>query len=103
LRLYWACSVWDGERLVGYVRVVSDKIIVASIHDLMEEKEYRKQGIGKKLIQLCLQKLPHGNWSAKTTTENYKFYEECVFLMPDIQNATMEYDGFIKAKLEGNR
>lgn len=99
----WAYSVWDGERLVGYVRIVSDKIMVASIHDLMVKKEYRKQGIGKKLIQLCLQKLPHGNWSAKTTTENYKFYEECGFSMPDIQNATMEYDGFIKAKLEGNR
>lgn len=99
----WAYSVWDGENLVGYVRVVSDKVMVASIQDLMVKKEYRKQGIGKTLIQLCLQKLPHGNWSAKTTYENYKFYEECGFLMPNSQNTTMEYDGFIKAKIEGNR
>ncbi|WP_342455049.1 GNAT family N-acetyltransferase [Sedimentibacter acidaminivorans] len=35
--------------------------MIASIQDLMVKKEYRKQGIGKKLIRLCLQKLPHGN------------------------------------------
>ena len=99
----WAYSVWDAESLVGYVRVVSDRVMVASIQDLMVKKEYRKQGIGKTLIQLCLQKLPHGNWSAKTTCENYKFYEECGFSMPDNQNYTMEYDGFMKAKIEGNR
>lgn len=48
---------------------------------------------GKKLVEKCLAKLPCGNRSARTTPENYAFYEKCGFSMPKSDNATMEYDG----------
>ena len=99
----WAFTVWNKDELIGFVRVVSDKVMVASIQDLMVKDNYRKQGLGKKLVELCINKLPCGNWSAKTTPENYIFYKECGFSMPSSDNATLEYDGYKKAKIDGNR
>lgn len=90
----WAFTVWDKDELVGMVRVVSDKVMVASIQDLIVLESYRRRGIGKKLVEKCLSKLPCGNWSARTTPENYDFYKDCGFSIPQTDNATMEYNGF---------
>jgi GNAT superfamily N-acetyltransferase len=99
----WAFTVWDVNELIGFVRVVSDKVMVASIQDLMIKEKYRKKGLGKMLVERCLQKLPSGNWSARTTPEYYHFYEECGFCMPNMDNVTLEFDGYSKARRDGDR
>lgn len=99
----WAFTVWDNDELIGFVRVVSDKVMIASIQDLMIKEKYRKRGLGKKLVEKCIQKLPCGNWSARTTPEYYDFYRESGFSMPDIDNATLEFDGYKKSRMDGNR
>ena len=90
----WSFTVWDDDALIGMVRVVSDKVMVASIQDLIILEKYRKIGLGKRLVEKCIAKLPCGNWSARTTSENYDFYMKCGFSMPQESNATMEYNGF---------
>ena len=40
----WAFTVWDKDTLIGMVRVVSDKVMVASIQDLIILEKYRKIG-----------------------------------------------------------
>lgn len=100
----WAFTVWYEEELVGMVRVVSDRVMVASIQDLIVKSEHRKKGIGRKLVALCIQKLPHCNWSVQTTPENYEFYRKCSFEMADTtKNASLVYNGFIKARIDGHR
>lgn len=99
----WGFTVWNKEELVGMVRVVSDKVMVASVQDLMILPEYRRKGLGSFLISLCLQKLPCGNWSARTTPEIYEFYRKCGFSMPDSQNVAMVYDGYMLAGKRGDR
>jgi len=100
----WAFTVWHKEDLVGMIRVISDKMMHASIQDLIVLKEHRKKGIGRKLVELCLQKMPHGNWSAQTTPDNYEFYKYCGFAIPnDSQSATLTYNGYFKARLDGHR
>lgn len=94
----WAFTVWDNDTLIGMARVVSDKVMVASIQDLIVLEQYRNMGLGKKLVEKCISKLPCGNWSAKTTPENYEFYEKCGFSMPQANNATMEYYGYRLAR-----
>lgn len=39
-------SAWDSDRLVGAVRVLSDKVIRSVIYDLVVDTEYRNRGIG---------------------------------------------------------
>jgi ribosomal protein S18 acetylase RimI-like enzyme len=100
----WVFTVWDNEDIIAMVRVVSDRVMTATIQDLAVREAYRGKGIGKKLLGLCLQKLPHGNWWVHTTPENYDFYKKCGFEVSQIsESATLTYMGFIKARLEGHR
>ncbi|GKX65932.1 GNAT family N-acetyltransferase [Inconstantimicrobium mannanitabidum] len=100
----WVFTVWDNEDMIAMVRVVSDKVMTATIQDLAVKEAYRGRGIGKKLVSLCLQKLPHGNWWVHTTPENYDFYKKCGFELSQIsESSTLTYMGFTKARLEGHR
>ena len=40
-------SAWDGDKLVGAVRVLSDTMFRSIIYDLLVAPEYQRQGIGK--------------------------------------------------------
>ena len=73
-------------------RVIS--VLAGRSKDLIILENYRKIGLGRKLVEKCIAKLPCGNWSARTTPENYDFYLKCGFSMPEVTNATMEYNGF---------
>ncbi|WP_139891404.1 GNAT family N-acetyltransferase [Bacillus sp. D386] len=100
----WAYTVWDSSRMIGMVRVISDKIMAATIMDLVVLTEYRGKEIGKKLVELCVQKLPHGDWFAHTSADNFSFYEKCGFEVKDLsQNGTCVYYGYIQARKEGHR
>lgn len=100
----WAFTVWDNNRMIGMVRVISDKIMAANILDLIVLSEYHGKGIGKKLVELCVQKLPHGDWFAHTSSNNFAFYEKCGFEVKDLaQNGTCVYYGYIQARKDGHR
>ena len=44
-------SAWDGDRLVGVARSLSDFCYVTYLSDLAVDASYQKQGIGRQLIQ----------------------------------------------------
>jgi ribosomal protein S18 acetylase RimI-like enzyme len=44
-------SAWDGDRLVGVARSLSDFCYVTYLSDLAVDVSYQKQGIGRELIQ----------------------------------------------------
>ena len=48
-------SAWDGERLVGVARSLTDFCYCCYLSDLAVAEEYKKAGIGKKLIALTKQ------------------------------------------------
>jgi ribosomal protein S18 acetylase RimI-like enzyme len=100
----WAFTVWDNEEMIGMVRVISDQIMAANIMDLVVLTEYRGKGIGQKLIELCVQKLPHGDWFAHTSSNNFSFYEKCDFEVKDLtENGTCAFYGYRKARVNGHR
>ncbi|MFJ7737650.1 GNAT family N-acetyltransferase [Lysinibacillus sp. NPDC097287] len=99
----WAFTVWDHDKMIGMVRVISDKIMAANILDLVVLSEYRGQGIGKILVELCVQKLPHGDWFVHTSTNNFKFYETCGFEVKGLSShGTCTYFGYIQARKDGH-
>lgn len=100
----WAFTVWNHNKMIGMVRVISDQIMAANIMDLVILTEYRGKGIGKKLVELCVQKLPHGDWFAHTSSNNFNFYEKCGFEVKELsKNGTCAYYGYIQARKEGHR
>jgi GNAT superfamily N-acetyltransferase len=44
-------TAWDGSRLVGIARTLTDFSYVAYLADLAVDAEYQKRGIGKRLIE----------------------------------------------------
>lgn len=47
-------SAWDGDRLVGFGRVLTDFVYRASIWDVIVDKKYQGQGLGTAIIQRIL-------------------------------------------------
>lgn len=80
----WAFTVWDNIKMVGMIRVISDQIIAVNMMDLVILSKYRGKDIGKKLVELCVQKLSHGDWFAHTSSNNFIFYEKCGFKVMDL-------------------
>ena len=50
-------TAWDGDKLVGVSRTITDWAWSAYLADLAVSPGYKKTGIGKKLIQLTKEKL----------------------------------------------
>ena len=49
-----AISAWDASKLVGFGRVLTDYVYRASIWDVIVDKQYQDQDIGKGIIQQIL-------------------------------------------------
>ena len=57
LRSSWyVLSAYNGERLVGFGRLVSDGILHAMIYELIVLPEYQGQGIGGKILEKLVKK-----------------------------------------------
>ncbi|HWI50036.1 MAG TPA: GNAT family N-acetyltransferase [Rummeliibacillus sp.] len=49
-------SAWDGEQLVGLIRIVGDGLTIIYIQDILVLNDYQNQGIATQLIQKILEK-----------------------------------------------
>ena len=76
-------SAWESERLIGAVRVLSDKIIRSIIYDLIVDPEFQNRGIGKELVKRCIEHFPDSEWVVGTLRDISKFYEEIGFQKDD--------------------
>ena len=50
-------TAWDGDLLVGVSRCITDWVWSCYLADLAIKSEYKKSGIGKKLIELTKERL----------------------------------------------
>jgi len=79
-------SAWENDKLIGFVRVLSDKIFRSIIYDLAVDPEYQKSGIGIKLIKKCIEHFPNSEWLAQTKEHIAGFYEKIGFMRIDNTN-----------------
>jgi len=72
-------SAWDNDRLIGAVRVLSDKMFRSIIYDLLVLPEFQNKGIGKELIKRCIEHFPNSEWLVQTTEKISGYYEKFGF------------------------
>jgi ribosomal protein S18 acetylase RimI-like enzyme len=50
---------YDGDRLIGLIRSLTDDGAVNYIQDILVDPEYQRRGIGRELMSRCLNKFDH--------------------------------------------
>lgn len=76
-----AISAWDGPRLVGFGRVLTDYVYRASIWDVIVDTDYQGQDIGTHIMQRILQhpSLKRVELFWLCTRDKQAFYEKLGF------------------------
>ncbi len=76
-----AISAWDGDRLVGFGRVLTDYVYRASIWDVIVDQAYQGQDIGSAIMQHILQhpRLARVELFWLCTRDKQAFYEKLGF------------------------
>jgi GNAT superfamily N-acetyltransferase len=54
-----ACGVWEGDRLVGFARAVTDGRFRAYVEDVVVHPDVRRQAVGQRLVARLLEALSH--------------------------------------------
>ncbi|MCX0395261.1 GNAT family N-acetyltransferase [Clostridium perfringens] len=76
-------SVWDKDLLVGLIRVVGDGHSIIYIQDILILQKYQNRGIGKRLIEIILDKYKNVRQKVLLTDKEEKnilFYKKLDFL-----------------------
>jgi GNAT superfamily N-acetyltransferase len=76
---YATCIAYDGDQIVGKLRVLSDGVCNAYIVDVWTYHPYRKQGIARKMMETVLGKLRGQHIYLFTDPETVEFYERLGF------------------------
>src|SRR5215471_29005 len=53
-------GAWDGGRLVGTVRVLSDGYLFSTVPEILVDPQYQRRGIGRELMGRALELAPRG-------------------------------------------
>ena len=67
---------YDGEKLVGMGRAISDGEYYSGVFDVVVLPEYQGQGIGKKMINVIHDRIPEETTILFTTIGKEPFYEK---------------------------
>ena len=68
-------GAWDGTRLVGSVRVLTDGYFFATIPEILVDPAYERQGIGRHLMELALEQAPRGKVAFGAQPQSEAFFE----------------------------
>jgi GNAT superfamily N-acetyltransferase len=72
-------GAWDGQRLVGSVRVLTDGYFFSTVAEVMVDPDYRRQGIGRELLQRALEIAPGGTLWVGAQPGQERFVEAAGF------------------------
>jgi ribosomal protein S18 acetylase RimI-like enzyme len=76
-------SAWVGDTLVGLARGLSDDSSIFYLQDILVRPEFQREGIGRKLINICLERYKHVRNKVLLTDDEEKqkrFYESMGFV-----------------------
>lgn len=68
-------GAWDGDRLVGAVRVLSDGYLFACVSEILVDPDYQRQGLGRRLMDAALAVAPRGRLFLGAQPQAVGFFE----------------------------
>lgn len=71
-------TAWDGDKLVGLARCLSDDVSICYLQDILIHPEYQRLGIGRKLLLNCIERFAHVRMKVLITDDEERqkrFYE----------------------------
>ena len=71
-------GAWDVARLVGSVRVLTDGYFYATIPELLVDPDYQRHGIGRRLMELALERAPRGKVAFGAQPRSVGFFQRRV-------------------------
>ena len=69
-------GVWDGDRLVGALRLLSDGYLFAVVPEMLVDPAYRRRGLGRQLLQAAVERAPRGRLFLGAQPGNEPFFEQ---------------------------
>jgi GNAT superfamily N-acetyltransferase len=91
---WYAVAAYDGERLVGFGRMVSEGVMYAMIHDMIVAPGFQGQGLGTRILDMLVSRCLEANiraiqlFSARGKRE---FYEQHGFVVRPADAPGMQY------------
>ena len=91
---WYMIPAYDGDRLVGIGRIVSDVVLHSIVYDLITDPKYQGQGTGSEILKRIFNKCQETNipdvqlFSARGKR---RFYEERGFRGREAESPGMEY------------
>ncbi|HTE44835.1 MAG TPA: GNAT family N-acetyltransferase [Gemmatimonadaceae bacterium] len=68
-------GAWDGLRLVGSIRILTDGYFFATIPEILVDPEYQRRGIGQHLMKLALERAPRGKLAFAAQPQSVAFFD----------------------------
>jgi len=78
-------SAWDDRRLIGFARVLTDRVYRATLWDVVVHPDYQKRGVGEELMNRVLSHpvLSKVEKFWLNTRDKFGFYEKFGFVRSD--------------------
>jgi GNAT superfamily N-acetyltransferase len=68
-------GAWDGERLVGSVRLLTDGYFFATVPEILVDPAYQRRGIGAELMRRVVERAPRGKLAFAAQPQSVAFFE----------------------------
>ena len=68
-------GAWDGNRLVGAVRLMTDGYFFATVPEILVDPDYQRRGIGRELMNRALNQAPLGALFLGAQPQSLGFFE----------------------------
>jgi ribosomal protein S18 acetylase RimI-like enzyme len=68
-------GAWDASRLVGSIRILTDGYFFATIPEILVDPSYQRRGIGRRLMELALERAPRGKVAFGAQPQSVAFFE----------------------------
>lgn len=76
---YAVVFLFDGEKLIGCGRAISDGICQAAIYNIAVDEQYHGQGLGRKIMENLIDQVSQCNIILYTHPKTVNFYEHLGF------------------------